>query len=1194
MAEESPTDWEQYGKEASFTSDVEISTDGSYTIKTDKGLAWVAYVTNQGLTSSETEDANLPSQAGFQGCTVKLANDITLSSSSSSAAYTPIGTSSKPFLGTFDGNFKVVGGLSVTDAESAGLFGYVGKYKTEDNKIQGAISNIGINGASVTGSKYAGALVGNLYGTMVRCWSSGSVTAETSAEAAGGLVGEATDGSTISNCYSTATVTAPLAGGVVGSLDGTFSYCYATGKVTSEGTPSSDSGAAGGICGKLNTTTDAEIKNNLAFNKDGIVAQTGGAVGRIIGNVSAIGSITYTDNYASVLIAGEWSETDINGKLCTYDKLVLLYNDNEAFKSEEGYLPKLTEFGDNQPALVAYDYVGGGTITNGTTDTNGTVEVKSSAIYGETVEFTVTPESEWYYIDNVKVNKVNDEGLLGDEVFLSQPSGTYSFTMPEKPVKITVTIDAIDTWEEYAVGAVSGTDYIKDGTTYTIKTARGLAWVAYVTNNGRTSSSGDIYPGSAGFWQHTINLANDISLAQPASSPGDWATWTPIGTSEKPFLGTFDGNNHVVSNLKVSGFENAGLFGCAGNSTESKEGRISNLGVDGANVEGITYAGVIAGQLYGTMEKCWSSGSVTATSSETSTAEAGGGLVGEVIDGSTISNCYSTASVTAPLAGGVVGSLDGTLKYCYATGKVTSNGPAGGICGIVSNVANINNCLAMNAGGITGSTTGRIWGEGSITGSSNYATTKISGDTWTSDAAGKDGEEVVYSQYISYVRKNWSQDVWTITNKNLPQLKGMSGQAALPRETYMEVDVAYITITPPSCGRIEVYKDGEKLEPDGENKIAAAKGSTVTIKAIANDGYGFSWLKIDGVQQSGATVENYAVNDDITLSASFYFIIPDVFMYNDVCYEKRWDASYWEEVTVRSLNCYYYNKYYTGDLELPEWVEYYDSYYKVTAINDRAFNGSRELRSLVLPSTVNKIGSYAFKGCTGLEKLVVKSPSSVMRAATTEPVVPKVGYHAFDDIIDRATLYVPEGWKEAFKVAPEWCKFFSIKEQRTDGTVLAELTMTSTYGGTLTVGGITSESDVQIVKVAEGTDVTVEVEVREGYVLTGLSYDGEDVMDQLVNGKLTLSGLNGENSLMAEFGVGTGIDSVQGTTENVFVKDGRIIVEGVPEGELIWIFDVSGRLLHCMVSNGGSVEIPMVTGSICIVRIGKQVVKLAN
>ena len=64
--------------------------------------------------------------------------------------------------------------------------------------------------------------------------------------------------------------------------------------------------------------------------------------------------------------------------------------------------------------------------------------------------------------------------------------------------------------------------------------------------------------------------------------------------------------------------------------------------------------------------------------------------------------------------------------------------------------------------------------------------------------------------------------------------------------------------------------------------------------------------------------------------------------------------------------------------------------------------------------------------------------------------------------------------------------------------------------------------------------------------------------------------------------------------KNVFVKNGSIIVEGTPEGELISLFDVSGRLLRCEVSNGGSVEIPVATGSIYIVRIGKQVVKLAN
>lgn len=1197
--------WEKYGMYAEKDTDYTISGT-TYTINTARGLAWVAYVTNNGMTGD-----CYPASAGFEGCTVELGNDLSLAQPTGSpdgfASWTPIGTSAKPFLGTFDGKYKAISGLKVTGTECAGLFGYIGN-STSDRK--GNISNIGINEANVTGSKYAGALVGCLYGTMERCWSSGSVTSGTSAEAAGGLVGEATDGSTISNCYSTASVTAPFAGGVVGSLNGKFEYCYATGKVTSAGTPSSGSGAAGGICGTLNTTTDAEIKNNFAFNKDGIEAQTNGnAVGRIIGVSNGSGSITYTDNYASVLIAGTWSETNI--KTCTYDKLNLLSQDNTAFKCDTTYLPKLVDGSSNvmsgQEDLKILDYIGGGSITVTSSGNFNFSATKESAIFGDTVKFTVTPESEWYYIVSVKVNKVDGNGSLGDEVRLSQPSGTYSFTMPETPVKITVNIEAIDTWEEYAEGAVSGTDYIKDGTTYTIKTARGLAWVAYVTNKGRTSGSGDIYPESAGFGRHIINLANDISITKPAEAPDGWTTWTPIGTNEKPFLGTFDGNNHVVSDLKVSGFESAGLFGFVGKSTENKKGKISNLGVDGANVTGTTYAGVIAGQLYGTMEKCWSSGSVTATGSSGRTRayspiSNGGGLVGEAISGSEIKYCYSTAEVSAYSAGGIVGIVDGTLQYCYATGKVTStvttdngatlSGTAGGICGAVWDVANINNCIAMNADGITGNTTGRIWGEGSITVSSNYASTMISGDTWTSDAAGKDGEGVKYSGYISYVKNNWSQDVWTISNKNLPQLNGMSRQSTLPRETYMEVDVAYITITPPSYGRIEVYQDGAKLEPDSENKIEVANGSTVTIKAVANSGYGFSWLKINEVQQQGATVEDYEVNDDITLSASFYYIIPSVFMYDDVCYEKRWDARYWEEVMVRNFSYFYYNKYYTGDLEIPEKVPYYGTDYKVTAINDRAFSKSSELRSIVLPSAVNKIGSYAFEGCTGLEKLVVKSPSAVTRAATTEPVVPTVGEHAFDDICETAELYVPENWKEAFKAAPEWNKFYAVKEQREDGTVLAELTMTSTDGGSLSVDETTAENDTKTVKVAEGTDVTVEVTPREGYMLTNLSYDGVDVTDQLVDGKLTLSGISGEKCISAVFGIDTGIGGAGASSQNVYVKDGRIVVEGVAAGEEISIYNTEGKLLRREVANGELVEIPMTAGQMYIVKIGKKTIKI--
>ncbi len=401
-----------------------------------------------------------------------------------------------------------------------------------------------------------------------------------------------------------------------------------------------------------------------------------------------------------------------------------------------------------------------------------------------------------------------------------------------------------------------------------------------------------------------------------------------------------------------------------------------------------------------------------------------------------------------------------------------------------------------------------------------------------------------------------------------------------------------VTLSAISCGTIKIYYTDNSEEIPLENGVFKVDaGRQITIKAVPNSGYGFSWMKIDDVQQAGATLTT-TLTDNITISASFYYIIPSVFMYDDVCYEKRWDANYWEEVTVRNLDYYYYNKYYTGDLELPEKVYYYGDYYKVTAINERAFSGSSELRSVVLPSAVNKIGSYAFEGCTGLEKLVVKSPSAATRAATTEPTVPTVDEHAFDDICETAVLYVPENWKEAFKAAPEWRKFFEVKEQREDGTVLAELTMTSTYGGTLAVGEIVSESDTRIVKVAEGSNVTVEVTPREGYMLTNLSYDGTDVMDQLVDGKLTLTGISGEKYITAVFGIDTGIGGTGASSQKVYVKDGRIVVDGVAAGEEIFIYNTAGQLLRREVANGERLEIPMTAGQMYVVKIGKKIVKI--
>ena len=82
-----------------------------------------------------------------------------------------------------------------------------------------------------------------------------------------------------------------------------------------------------------------------------------------------------------------------------------------------------------------------------------------------------------------------------------------------------------------------------------------------------------------------IKLTNDIDLNNEE--------WTPIGNSTYSFQGTFDGDNHTISNLKITGNNsNAGLFGFTTN------GEIKNLTVENASVSGRLNVGVVAGTPY--------------------------------------------------------------------------------------------------------------------------------------------------------------------------------------------------------------------------------------------------------------------------------------------------------------------------------------------------------------------------------------------------------------------------------------------------------------------------------------------------------------------------------------------------------------------------------------------------------------------
>ncbi len=92
----------------------------------------------------------------------------------------------------------------------------------------------------------------------------------------------------------------------------------------------------------------------------------------------------------------------------------------------------------------------------------------------------------------------------------------------------------------------------------------------------------------------TVKLAADINLNN--------INWTPIGTNNKPFEGSFDGQGYTIYNLSIIQYNNAAYAGFFGNVNESADG-LKNVKIDGINIDvrkadGATDVGGLAGHVF--------------------------------------------------------------------------------------------------------------------------------------------------------------------------------------------------------------------------------------------------------------------------------------------------------------------------------------------------------------------------------------------------------------------------------------------------------------------------------------------------------------------------------------------------------------------------------------------------------------------
>ena len=181
-----------------------------------------------------------------------------------------------------------------------------------------------------------------------------------------------------------------------------------------------------------------------------------------------------------------------------------------------------------------------------------------------------------------------------------------------------------------------------------------------------------------------MSLSGNYTLMSDLNLQG--AEWTPIGTKNSPFKGTFNGNGHVIANYKItSQTQYAGLFGYISNSTIQNL-RVVDFVINISYADKYTgwvianFAGGISGfNNLGNIKNCYASGSITTISNEVSYRYHAhtytGGLVG--YNSGTIANCHTAGSIMATAhdesyAGGLIGYNIGSIKNCYASSTVTA------------------------------------------------------------------------------------------------------------------------------------------------------------------------------------------------------------------------------------------------------------------------------------------------------------------------------------------------------------------------------------------------------------------------------------------------------------------------------------------------------------------------------------------
>ena len=732
-----------------------------YVIDSVDDLKWLATSAPKNVKAKLTADITLNKDV--------LNSDGSLNTSASANfdEWKPIGTSSQPFTGTFDGGGYTIYGLYINDSSKnyVGLFGYIGKNDTatgtvknvtladsyvSGNEFVGGIcgwnkggtieqsTNQSTNQATVTGREQVGGICGYNSGNITNCTAGGSVST-TGGDSVGGICGY-NDGGTVENCTSGCTVEGKgtSTGGICGYNWGGLLGCRNTGTV-------SGGRWVGGVCGD-NCSSGNGIQG--CYNEGAVFGtmSVGGVCGTNSGNLkksyntgnvsgnSYVGGVCGTNNenlqgcYNEGAVSGSMSVGGVCGT--NNGNLENSYNTNTVSgDSNVGGVCGFNNSGTvngcyNTGDVFGAENVGGVCGWNG----GGTVEkcyylagTSKKAVGGGIGNRTETCESktELQFRNGDVAYQLQSDlgGATVPQVWGQRIDGTGE--TDDHPV--------LNSTSDYTVYPAATDSLCKR---YSNKSDQTFNEHEYDDETGVCIRCGAWEPAEEqnGYYQITnqgqlrwfANLINTTSSSETKLNARlmnditmDSTEWTPIGKESQPFTGTFDGDSHTITGLKCTDTSAyyVGLVGYASGAA------IQNVTVQDAALNGNEYIGAVCGYITGgTITNCHVVNTAIGGNTE---GKYYGGIVGCIIGNTNVTGCTNSGSTVngGYRLGGIAGQVDhATVQRCFNTGIVTgSNSEIGGIAGIeiYATVLDCGNSGAVtktdnsgNCGGIVGNVYG--------------------------------------------------------------------------------------------------------------------------------------------------------------------------------------------------------------------------------------------------------------------------------------------------------------------------------------------------------------------------------------------------------------------------------------------------------------------------------------------------------